>query len=64
MKADDDDLVPRLVNDLSAAEKARIMRQMISIAQDQSLTDKEVRAKVLDLLRQKAMTGSQGQSED
>ncbi len=64
MKADDDDLVPRLVNDLSAAEKARIMRQMISIAQDQSLTDKEVRAKVLDLLRQKAMTGSQGQSEE
>lgn len=64
MKADDDDLVPRLVNNLSAAEKARIMRQMISIAQDQSLTDKEVRAKVLDLLRQKAMTGSQGQSEE
>ena len=64
MKADDDDLVPRLVNDLSTAEKARIMRQMISIAQDQSLTDKEFRAKVLDLLRQKAMTGSQGQSEE
>ena len=64
MKADDDDLVPRLVNNLSAAEKARIMRQMISIAQDQSLTDKELRAKVLDLLRQKAMTGSQGQSEE
>ena len=64
MKADDDDLVPRLVNNLSAAEKARIMRQMISIAQDQSLTDKEFRAKVRDLLRQKVMTGSQGQSEE
>ncbi len=64
MKADDDDLVPRLVNDLSTAEKARIMQQMISLAQDQSLTDKEFRAKVLDLLRQKAMTGSQGQSEE
>ena len=64
MKADDDDLVPRLVNDLSTAEKARIMQQMISLAQDQSLTDKEFRAKVLDQLRQKAMTGSQGQSEE
>ena len=64
MKADDDDLVPRLVNDLSTAEKARIMQQMISLAQDQSLTDKEFRAKVRDLLKRKAMTGSQRQSEE
>ena len=64
MKAGDDDLVPRLENDLSAAEKAKIMQQMISLAHDQSLTDKEFRAKVRDLLRQKVMTGSQGQSEE